>query len=128
MATEKDLATLLEKSIQAADRTTRAVRAFVRFLFIQLSFYTAAFITWQVGAAFEEEQCTIMGCQPNAFWQTVVAILVILGIVLSSRAGWRELELSEIPGASGTQRYSANDFRSDQPKKPKQSFKDWLKG
>ena len=44
MPTEDKLAKLLEKNIEASNRTTHAVRAFVRFLFIQLSFLTAAVV------------------------------------------------------------------------------------
>jgi hypothetical protein len=97
---EKDVSTLVAKSIPAQDRTTHAVRAFVRFLFIQLSFYTAAFMVWQIGVLFvDKSECTILGCTPNGFFYFVTASLIIMGIWLASRAGWHELELSQVPKA-----------------------------
>jgi hypothetical protein len=96
---EKDVSELLAKSITAQDRTTHAVRAFVRFLFIQLSFYTAAFMVWQIGLLFIDpsENCNIFGCTPNGFFYFVTAVLIIMGIWIASKAGWHELELSQVP-------------------------------
>jgi len=69
-------------------------------LFIQLSFITAAVLAWQIGLQFPDEStCTVIGCSPHGFWIFVVVILVLLGIILASRAGWHELSLSEVPGA-----------------------------
>ena len=100
MDTNKEINDLLKKNINATNRATHAIRAFVRFLFIQLSFYTAAFLVWQIGLLFiDTGNCTILGCSPHIFWQVIVVALIITGIVLSSRAGWHELSLSEVPGA-----------------------------
>jgi uncharacterized membrane protein YidH (DUF202 family) len=96
MATEDKLSKLLEKSIEASNRTTHAVRALVRFLFIQLSFLTAAFVLWQIGLAFPDEgSCSVVGCEPYGFVSFFVAVLIILGVVISSAVGWKELSLSE---------------------------------
>jgi hypothetical protein len=96
--TESELNVLLKKSIEASNRTTHAVRAFVRFLFIQLSFYTAAFIVWQVGLLFpDENNCGVLGCSPHIAWIIIVGALILIGIIISSRAGWQELALSQIP-------------------------------
>jgi hypothetical protein len=93
------LAKLLEKNIEASNRTTHAVRAFVRFLFIQLSFLTAAAVLWQLGLAFpDENNCTAFGCQPNWFVSLLVAGLVIAGVLISSSVGWAELSLSDPRG------------------------------
>jgi hypothetical protein len=98
MPNEDKLAKLLEQSIEASNRTTHAVRAIVRFFFIQLSFLTAAFVVWQLGLAFPDpNNCTAFGCQPNWFVSFLVAGLVITGVIVSSIAGWNELELSSIP-------------------------------
>jgi hypothetical protein len=98
MATEDKLAKLLEKNIEASNRTTHAVRAFVRFLFIQLSFLTAAAVIWQLGLAFpDESNCTAFGCAPNGFVSAFVVLLVVSGVIISSIAGWSELELSNMP-------------------------------
>jgi hypothetical protein len=96
MATDDKLAKLLEKNIEASNRTTHAVRALVRFLFIQLAFLTAAFVLWQIGLGFpDENNCTAFGCEPNGFVSFLVLALIIAGVVLSSKAGWDELELSD---------------------------------
>lgn len=100
MANDSNLESLLDESIKASNRTTHAVRAFVRFIFIQLSFITAAYFAWQIGLAFpDEDNCNPLGCQPYGFWNFAVFILVTLGVILSSRAGWHELSLSAVPGA-----------------------------
>jgi|688.fasta_scaffold132927_3 hypothetical protein len=97
MPTDDKLAKLLEKNIEASNRTTHAVRALVRFLFIQLAFLTAAFVLWQIGLAFpDENNCTAFGCEPNGFVSILVLALIIAGVVLSSKAGWDELELSNV--------------------------------
>jgi hypothetical protein len=98
MPTDDKLAKLLEKNIEASNRTTHAIRALVRFLFIQLSFLTAAFVLWQIGLAFpDENNCSAFGCEPNWFITLLVAGLVITGVFISSIAGWSELELSSMP-------------------------------
>jgi hypothetical protein len=98
MPTEDKLAKLMEKNIEASNRTTHAVRAFVKFLFIQLSFLTAAAVLWQLGLAFpDENNCTAFGCAPNGFMSAFVVLLVITGVIISSIAGWSELELSNMP-------------------------------
>jgi hypothetical protein len=119
---------LLAESIEAANRTTHAVRAFVRFLFIQLSFYTAAFLSWQVGLLFtDESNCTIYGCTPHVFWYFLVALLIVLGVVFSSRAGWKELELSDVPHA--LLKTDGNDPQATQKDIPKimgNKAKEWF--
>jgi hypothetical protein len=95
---EKNLSELLAKSISAQDRTTHAVRALVRFLFIQLSFLTAAFVVWQIGLAFpDEDNCTVLGCEPHGSVLFFVALIVITGVVISSAVGWYELARSNVP-------------------------------
>ena len=102
MPTDDKLAKLLEKNIEASNRTTHAVRAFVRFLFIQLSFLTAAAVIWQLGLAFpDESNCTAFGCAPNGFVSAFVVLLVVSGVIISSIAGWSELELSNMPEEAG---------------------------
>jgi len=97
MPTDDKLAKLLEKNIEASNRTTHAVRALVRFLFIQLAFLTAALVLWQIGLAFpDEDNCSILGCEPNGFVLALVVLLVITGVILSSIAGWEELSKSDV--------------------------------
>ena len=72
--------------IFAQNRTTHAIRAVVRFLFIQLTAITLAFIIGGLGTALE-----------NAFVIFIAVVIYIIGIVWSSNAGWSELEKSNIP-------------------------------
>jgi hypothetical protein len=95
---EFDFASLLEQKIKATNRTTRAVRALVLFLFIQLAFLTLANIFWQVGLAFpDEDNCNIFGCQPYAFFPISAGVLIVSGVVVASLVGWGELEMSQVP-------------------------------
>ena len=72
--------------ILAQNRTTHAIRAVVRFLFIQLTAITLAFVIGGLGSA--------LG---NAFVIFIAVVIYIIGIVWSSNAGWSELEKSNIP-------------------------------
>lgn len=95
---ETEMSKLLEEGIRASNRTTHAIRALVRFIFIQLTFYTAAFLVWQIGLIFtDSDNCSLAGCTPHEFVYVITGGLIIIGIVLSSRVGWYELELSEVP-------------------------------
>lgn len=88
-----------EELIEAQNRTTHAVRAFVRFLFIQLSATTAAFVIWNWSQTFADQQeCYTRGtnCGGNTFLQFVAVIIWIAGIFFSSWAGWDELEKSRV--------------------------------
>lgn len=126
MPTENNVEKLLKKSIEASNRTTHAIRALVRFLFIQLSFLTMAFLIWQIGLQFpDEDTCTVLGCQPNWFVTFVVGALIVAGVILSSRAGWYELGLSEVPGKR-TQPETKYPETSKKTANEK-SLKDWLK-
>jgi len=96
VATEQNLGKLLVESIAASNRTTHAVRALVRFLFIQLSFLTAAYVVWQLGLAFPDpNNCSAFGCEPHGLVSFVVSALVITGVLVSSVVGWKELSLSD---------------------------------
>lgn len=107
MSSEKDIAELLQENIQASNRTTHAIRAFVRFLFIQLAFYTAAFVLWQIALQFpDQDNCGVLGCEPHFAWSLLVGALVITGVFVSSRAGWSELALSNVPGSESQINYS----------------------
>lgn len=88
---------LLQELIQATDRTTRAVRAFVRFLFIQLAAITLAFVVFQLGIITQDSsECALGICRPNGFTTAVAALIWIGGVIWSSITGWKELGLSEI--------------------------------
>lgn len=85
--------------IQSQNRTTHAVRAFVRFLFIQLAATTLAIAVWQLSNFnIDQYQCATSGerCSGNSFLQLVAAGIWVVGVIWSSRAGWSELEESEV--------------------------------
>ena len=86
--------------IAAQDRTTHSVRAFVRFLFIQLSATSAAAVLWGLASAqVDPVACAQSGehCSPVGALQAFAVIIWILGVIWSSIAGWEELKKSEIP-------------------------------
>jgi len=86
--------------IAAQNRTTHSVRAFVRFLFIQLSATSAAVVLWNFASAqVDPIACAQNGehCSPIGALQTLAVIVWIIGVVWSSSAGWSELQKSEIP-------------------------------
>ena len=89
----------IEDLIQAQNRTTHAVRAFVRFLFIQLTGITLAAFLWNLSTAFiDQQECFRSGsnCNGNGFLQFLAVVTVIVSVVWSSNAGWSELQKSEI--------------------------------
>ena len=89
----------LDDLIRAQNRTTHAVRAFVRFLFIQLTGITCAVFLWNLSLAFIDQQdCFANGsnCTRNAFLQFLAAVVLIGSIVWSSQAGWEELGKSNV--------------------------------
>ena len=75
---------LLREIIRANNRTTRAVRAFVRFLFIQLTSSSIAVVLALFGTA-----------SGSALWTAIASFVWIVGVIVSSREGWRELSLSD---------------------------------
>ena len=88
-----------QELIEAQNRTTHAVRAFVRFLFIQLTAITFAVFLWNVSTmSIDLTKCAEEGtnCSANGFFQTCAVLVWILGVVVSSNAGWGELKKSEI--------------------------------
>lgn len=91
--------TTLDDLVRAQNRTTHAVRAFVRFLFIQLTGITLAVFLWNISLAFVDEQaCYQYGdnCTGNAFLQFLAGIVWIVAVIWSSSAGWDELNKSNV--------------------------------
>lgn len=89
----------IDDLIRAQNRTTHAVRAFVRFLFIQLSAMTLGLFIWNLAAASADpEACAYEGinCAGNEALQVVAGLVFLGGIIWSSSAGWSELEKSNI--------------------------------
>jgi hypothetical protein len=88
-----------EDLIEAQNRTTHAVRAFVRFLFIQLSGLTLAVFIWNISNLFiDQQECFNYGrqCSGNGFFRFLAVVIGFITIYWSSDAGWKELEKSKI--------------------------------
>jgi DNA-directed RNA polymerase subunit RPC12/RpoP len=88
-----------EGMVLAQNRTTHAVRAFVRFLFIQLTGITFAVFLWNLStAAIDQRSCFVNGtkCSANESLQTLAALVWIVAVVWSSWAGWSELDKSKV--------------------------------
>ena len=89
--------------INAVNRTTHAVRAFVLFLFYQLSSITVAVFFYLVAGAIgnSNEECdstlrALGGCPPNAFFLFLAVVTWLGGIIYSSAIGWKEIEKSNL--------------------------------
>jgi len=97
---------LLLELVRASNRSTHAIRALVRFIFIQLSFITLAYILNSFANAFiDVEECARYGdgCSPNGFLAFLSFVAIVVGIIISSRVGWAELKQSDVPNVnSGT--------------------------
>lgn len=89
----------LDDLIVAQNRTTHAVRAFVRFLFIQLTGITLVYFLWNLSLAFiNSNDCIRSGenCSGNAGLQFLALGVWVATVILSSSAGWDELRKSEV--------------------------------
>lgn len=96
---------LLERSISASNRTTHAVRSFVGFILIQLSFTTVAAILWNFAHAnVRPMTCATNGenCQPNGFLIVVAALIFIVGVIVSSSFAWSEFQQSDEESRTGS--------------------------
>jgi hypothetical protein len=97
---------LLLELVRASNRTTHAIRALVRFFFIQLAFFTLAYLLNNISNAFiDPEECARYGdsCTGNGFFSFFSFVAIVAGIIISSRVGWAELKQSDVPKVnSGT--------------------------
>jgi hypothetical protein len=92
---------LMAEQIRATNRATRAIRALVRFLLVQLLFITGAALLIFFGelAVGDSVECTLYGdeCGARPVFQILAGLTFLVGVVLSSRIAWAELALSD-PG------------------------------
>lgn len=92
---------LLAAQIRATNRATRAIRALVRFLLVQLLFITGAAFLVFFGelAVGDSVECTLYGddCGARPVFQILAGLTFLAGVVVSSRIAWAELALSD-PG------------------------------
>ena len=88
---------LLREVVQAQNRTTHAVRAFVRFLFIQLTGITLAGVLWTLSnLGVDVEKCALRGesCTGSGLLQFLAVVTWLIGVAVSSYIGSKELEKS----------------------------------
>ena len=98
---------LLKQLIRSTNRTTHAVRAFVRFLLIQLSAITLAVLIFNAGNLFQDStNCSYGICPANEVTAFLAGLIWIIGVVWSSIAGWSELAESDVPATSFSARTS----------------------
>jgi hypothetical protein len=83
MSISNEHLSLLRESVAASNRTTHAVRALVRFLFIQLSAVTLAAVPIYFGIADQRVELIFFG-----------VFVWLIGLFWSSYAGWDELDKS----------------------------------
>ena len=76
----------LDDLVRAQNRTTHAVRAFVRFLFIQLTGLTIVYFLWNL----------FVESDGNAFIAFLVLAVWLGTVIWSSAAGWDELSKSNV--------------------------------
>ena len=79
------LESLLEAQIRASNRTTRAVRALVRFAFIQLLGLTVGGLLFAAS----------VNSDNAAAYSAFGSLVIIASVVASSMVGWSELALSD---------------------------------
>lgn len=101
---------LIVQAIAASDRTTRAVRAFVRFLFIQLVAITLALVINGVGNALQDpSECSFGVCPTNQTAQILAVLVWLAGVWWSSLVGWEELGKSDVPDIRKLERLRGGD-------------------
>ena len=89
----------LDDVVAAQNRTTHAIRAFVRFLFIQLSATTFAYFIYAQGdSKASSRECVQYGsCNTAIIFYIAAALIWIIGVIISSNVGWSELAKSDVP-------------------------------
>jgi hypothetical protein len=95
----KEVIAASNRTTTASDRTTRAIRAIVSFLFIQLTFTSIAVLMFWWGANIYDSTA--------GFLVIIIAFTIwLMGVIFSSMVGWSELNLSG---------FQLNDPREDKP-------------
>ena len=95
----KEVIAASNRTTAASDRTTRAIRAIVSFLFIQLTFTSIAVLMFWWGANIYDSTA--------GFSVIIIAFTIwLMGVIFSSMVGWSELNLSG---------FQLNDPRDDKP-------------
>ncbi len=84
---DQQLADLLKANIEASNRTTYAVRAIVRYVFLQLTITTVCGVLYAVGAA----------TNLNVVFVPISSIAWIAGTLYASFTARKELKASAVP-------------------------------
>ena len=84
---DSELVNLLRANIEASNRTTHAVRAIVRYVFLQLTITTVCGVLYAVGAA----------TNLNQIFVPISSIAWIAGTVYASVSARRDLKASAVP-------------------------------
>lgn len=83
----QELTELLRANIEASNRTTHAVRAIVRYVFLQLSITTVCGVLYAVGAA----------TNLNQIFVPVSSVTWIAGTIYASLSARKDLKASAVP-------------------------------
>ena len=83
----QELAELLRANIEASNRTTHAVRAIVRFVFLQLTITTVVGVLYAIGAATNSNQVFV----------PLASLTWIAGTLYAGYTARRDLKASAVP-------------------------------
>lgn len=87
MSNNDQLADLLRANIEASNRTTHAVRAIVRYVFLQLTITTVCGVLYAIGAA----------TNLNQIFVPITSIAWIAGTIYASLTARNDLKASAVP-------------------------------
>lgn len=87
MANNDELLELLKQNVEASNRTTHAVRAIVRYAFLQISITTVTGVLYAVGAAANLNSVTV----------PVASVLWLVGSIFAGWTARNDLKNSKVP-------------------------------
>ena len=87
MANNDELLQLLKQNVEASNRTTHAVRAIVRYAFLQISITTVTGVLYAIGAA----------TNLNAITVPVASVVWLAGSVFAGWTARNDLKSSKVP-------------------------------
>jgi len=87
MTNNEDLAQLLKQNVEASNRTTHAVRAIVRYAFLQISITTITGILYAIGAS----------TNLNPIFVPTASVVWLIGSVFAGWTARNDLKASKVP-------------------------------
>ena len=87
MANNDELLQLLKQNVEASNRTTHAVRAIVRYAFLQISITTVTGVLYAIGAA----------TNLNAITVPVASVVWLAGSIFAGWTARNDLKNSKVP-------------------------------